>query len=77
MKARASGVLRISPSRIGPSVWVEARPMFSQACVDDQLHRGELGEQPGELGRERRGRSSAANGTASLIGPASAASCRE
>ena len=29
MKRCASGVLRISPSRIGPSVWVDASPMFS------------------------------------------------
>ena len=29
MKSSASGVLRMSPSRIGPSVWVAERPMFS------------------------------------------------
>ncbi|CPC60468.1 Uncharacterised protein [Mycobacterium tuberculosis] len=29
MNSSASGVLRISPSRMPPSSWVEARPMFS------------------------------------------------
>ena len=33
MKRCASGVLRISPSRIGPSVCVDARPMFSNAWL--------------------------------------------
>ena len=42
MKRSASGVLRIRPSRIGPSVWVEAEAHVLVGLVDDQLHRREL-----------------------------------
>ena len=40
--ARPSGVLRIRPSRIGPSSWVAGEPHVLVGLVDDQLHRRQL-----------------------------------
>jgi hypothetical protein len=76
MNAWASGVLRISPSRIGPRGCVKCRPHVLLCLVDDQLHRRNLrGGDARELLRlPATSASSCSNGTALLISSISAAS---